>query len=101
MKSSVDWRAQTSSKLGDDSKGPLQRVKVACGHQTADVDAEEMLIEVITLFRRIIAGDVPVVSTRQVRDELCDLWRESDGSKYSVFGPRRLVDDVRKEVSRR
>lgn len=91
------WRPEPTNN-GFEMRATPQRVKVACGHQTAGADAEETLLEVIALFKNIIMDKVPVISTRQERGEPCDLWRESDDARYSVLGPRRLIEDARSDL---
>lgn len=72
------------------------RVKVACGHNTFDADAEEMIREVKDLFERILAGKVSVYESVVVRCAINDFWLESEDAKYSVRAPRRLIEDARK-----
>jgi len=76
-------------------EGRIQRVKVACGHLTHDADAEDMIIAVTNLFRRIIAGQVPVTRSGKRRGVVHDYWLESEESKFSVMAPRHLVEEAR------
>ncbi|RAL67994.1 hypothetical protein DID88_008718 [Monilinia fructigena] len=48
------------------------RVRLACGHSTYAVDAEEMIVEVQALFWRIIAGKVEVKGTDVIRGVIHD-----------------------------
>jgi hypothetical protein len=74
----------------------IPRVKVAAGHLTYGADAEHMIVEVRALFKRIIAGKFPVTKSGEKRGVMHDFWLESEGSKFSVMAPRRLVDEARK-----
>lgn len=72
------------------------RVKVACGHNTFNADAEEMVREVKNLFERIIAGKVPIYESMIVRGAFNDFYLENEDARYSVKVPRRLMDAARK-----
>jgi hypothetical protein len=72
------------------------RVKVGCGHLTYNADAECMITEVRALFKRIIAGKVPVTNSGESRGVIHDFWLESEDSKYSVMAPRHLAEEARK-----
>lgn len=50
------------------SHEPVPRVKAGCGHLTYNADGEQMIVEVQTMFKRIIAGKIPVTSSGQKRD---------------------------------
>jgi glyoxylase-like metal-dependent hydrolase (beta-lactamase superfamily II) len=86
--------SQLKQQHGGDNGAP--KVKVGCGHLTHSADAEEMILEVRSLFERIIAGKVPVTGTEIVRGVTCDFWLESEDARYSVKAPRQLVVDARK-----
>lgn len=73
-----------------------KRVKIGAAHQTFGRDAEEMLLEVCALFRKIAKGDVPIVYTVKVRGEDNSLWLEGPKAKYMVFMPNRLLDESKK-----
>ncbi|KAF2103850.1 hypothetical protein NA57DRAFT_70058 [Rhizodiscina lignyota] len=77
-----------------------RRIKVGCAHQTAGEDAEEMIMATLRLIMAIVAGKVPVISSKMQRGEPVDLWRESKKARFSVLGPRRLIEDVRDEIER-
>lgn len=73
------------------------RIKLSAGHTTTGVDAEEIIEAVITFFENVIAGEVPVVQTREVRGEIVDMWREKgEGVRFAVRAPRRLCEEVRR-----
>jgi glyoxylase-like metal-dependent hydrolase (beta-lactamase superfamily II) len=83
----------------------LPRVKVGCAHSTSDVNGVEIIEEVITLFERIIAGKVPVMKSQEIRGELYKTWKEDYAKldppakyKFSVRGPVRLCEEVRRNV---
>lgn len=78
------------------SHGPIPRVKVGCGHITYEADAEYMIHEVRSLFQRIIAGKVPVTSSREKRRVIHDFWLEHEDSRYSVMAPRHVFEEARK-----
>lgn len=48
------------------------------------------------LFRRIIAGKVPVRGNGEKRGIVYDFWIEGDDARYSVMGPRHLAEEARK-----
>jgi len=73
-----------------------ERVKIACGHITSNVDGEEILVAVQKLFWDIIWGKLPVNETKTIRGELVDLWKDDGQPRFSVRGPRKLVDDARR-----
>ena len=77
------------------SHGPVQRVKVCCGHLTYGADAEHMILEVRALFERIIAGKVPVTKSGEKRGVVHDFWLENEMSKFSVMAPRHLAEEAR------
>ncbi|KAI9821101.1 MAG: hypothetical protein M1827_003835 [Pycnora praestabilis] len=72
------------------------RVKLGCGHITASADGEDIIDAVRQLFWDIIAGKVPVKKTSERRGEMVDLWQEDGEPRFSVRGPRRLVQEARK-----
>ncbi|RDL42529.1 Uncharacterized protein BP5553_02508 [Venustampulla echinocandica] len=74
---------------------PIPRVKAGCGHLTYDADAEHMILEVRTLFERIIAGTVSVTGSGEVRGVVHDYWLENEEARFSVRAPRRLVEEAR------
>ncbi|KAI9877340.1 MAG: hypothetical protein M1830_000568 [Pleopsidium flavum] len=73
-----------------------ERVKIACGHITSNVDGEEILVAVQDLFWNIVMAKVPVKETKTMRGELVDLWKEDGQPRFSVRGPRRLVEEARR-----
>lgn len=75
------------------------RVKLACGHLTYAVDAEEMILEVQTLFWGIIAGNVAVKETVVKRGVIHDYWLEDSQSRYGVMAPRHLAEEARLHFS--
>ena len=83
----------------------LHRVRLGCAHQTPSVDAETMLLEVMALFERIIAGKVPVVQRQEKRGEMFCLWREEEGRdggevRFAIGAPERLCEEVRRQRER-
>jgi glyoxylase-like metal-dependent hydrolase (beta-lactamase superfamily II) len=83
------------------------RVLLGSGHITSAADAETMTVEVQTLFRGIISGAVKASRSEWKRGEVWDYWVEprrdgdgdgdgkGEGGRYSVFAPRRLVEEAR------
>jgi glyoxylase-like metal-dependent hydrolase (beta-lactamase superfamily II) len=71
------------------------RLKIGCAHVTFSVDAAEIVAEVSALFACVIQHKVPVISNTEERGEICDLWMESPGAKFSIQAPRRLVEEAR------
>lgn len=72
----------------------VPRVRVCCGHLTLNADAQEMVTQVRSLFKRIIRGVVPVSRSLMKRGSLHDFWLE-EGSGFSVLAPRRLCEEAR------
>ncbi|KAH7391375.1 beta-lactamase-like protein [Cadophora sp. MPI-SDFR-AT-0126] len=87
--------AQLRRQHGSD-RDPIPRVKVGCGHLTYDADAECMIHDVQSLFKRIIAGKVPVTSSGEKRGVIHDFWLENEDSQFSVMAPRHLAAEARK-----
>lgn len=73
-----------------------RRVKVGCGHQTADADGEEILKDLEGVWLRVLRGDIPVVKTEMILGEIVDRWMEPGGkARFSFRAPRRLMEDAR------
>ena len=81
---------------GKNAECEKNRVKIGCGHITSEVDGEEILLAVGEFFWNVVYGKVPVTETKEIRGELVDLWKEKGHPRFSVRGPRRLVDEARK-----
>jgi len=82
-----------------------RRVRLAAGHQTSDVDAEQALEEVVVLFKRILRGEVKQQDVGMDRGEQVCFWRDSNGeagekARFSVKAPLRLVEEARKRFGR-
>jgi glyoxylase-like metal-dependent hydrolase (beta-lactamase superfamily II) len=81
------------------TKSSVPRVKVGCGHVTANGDAEVMAKEVKDLFWGIVLGKVKLVKTETKRGVPFDTWMEDKDSNYIVSAPRRLVEEAREHIS--
>ncbi|KAK7713153.1 hypothetical protein SLS57_007483 [Botryosphaeria dothidea] len=85
-----------------DFYGVCRRVKLGCGHVTAQADAEEILEAVFALFERILAGNVPVRRSDSYRDEVYDTWMDGgEEARFAVRAPRRLAEEARKQLGDR
>lgn len=74
-----------------------RRVKVGCGHQTADADGEGIMEALEKMWWRVLRGEVPVSDTMIVSGQTVDRWMEAGGGgRFSFRAPRRLMDDARK-----
>ncbi|SMQ44917.1 unnamed protein product [Zymoseptoria tritici ST99CH_3D7] len=74
-----------------------RRVKLGAGHQTASVDAEEILRKVMDVWWRTLRGEVPVVNKRVLRGEAYFTWRRKERKEEMYFmAPARLIEDARK-----
>jgi hypothetical protein len=72
------------------------RVTIECGHQTADVDGEEIMDALETMWRRVLNGKIPVSDTMIIEGEKVDQWMQPGGKgRFSFRAPRRLMDDAR------
>ena len=73
-------------------------MKVACGHTTADADAEEMIREVLAFFAEILADCVSVVDGQVVRGELYLIWKgRAVTREWAVQSPDRLCIEAREK----
>ncbi|KAF7953739.1 uncharacterized protein EAE97_001138 [Botrytis byssoidea] len=95
LSSFAKHRNSELSRLHESSETAAPRVRLACGHLTYAVDAEEMILEVQALFWRIISGKVTVKRTNVKRGVIHDYWLENDESKYGVMAPRHLAEEAR------
>jgi hypothetical protein len=92
--------AELAEEEGDDGcDGWVQvteRVKIGCGHQTADVDGESMMDALETMWWQVLKGKIPVSDTMVIAGETVDRWMEPGGKgQFSFRAPRRLMDDAR------
>jgi hypothetical protein len=95
LHSFVSYRNTELKRQHDALKTTARRVKIGCGHLTYDADAEDMIIEVKALFKRIISGKVAVTDSGTKRGIVHDYWLETKKSRYSVMAPRHLVEEAR------
>jgi glyoxylase-like metal-dependent hydrolase (beta-lactamase superfamily II) len=73
------------------------RIRIGCGHQTADVDGEEIMDALETMWWLVLRGKVPVFGTVVLEGEKVDRWMEPGGEgRFSFRAPRRLMDDARR-----
>jgi glyoxylase-like metal-dependent hydrolase (beta-lactamase superfamily II) len=72
------------------------RVKIACGHNTYDADAEDLLGAVDSLLYHVVQGLVESGRSEISRDELTQSFEGEDG-KISFLGPVRLFEDFRND----
>jgi glyoxylase-like metal-dependent hydrolase (beta-lactamase superfamily II) len=72
------------------------RVKIACGHNTYDADAEELIDGVDSLLFYVIQGWVEPCRFENVRDEITLSFEREDG-KLSFHGPARFFEDFRND----
>lgn len=80
----------------DDWVKVVKRVKVGCGHQTADVDGESVVDALEAMWWRVLKGEVPVSETMVISGEKVDRWMEPGGKgRFSFRAPRRLMHDAR------
>lgn len=74
-----------------------RRVKIGCGHQTADADGESIMEALEKMWWRVLRGEVPVSDTMIISGEMVDRWMEPGGDgQFSFRAPRRLMEDARK-----
>lgn len=73
-----------------------KRVKVGCGHQTADADGETLMESLEKVWWRVLRGQIPVSDTMTISGETVDRWIEpGKNPKFSFRAPRRLMEDAR------
>lgn len=73
-----------------------KRVKVGCGHQTADVDGESVMEALEKVWWRVLHGQIPVSDTMIISGETVDRWIEpGKDPQFSFRAPRRLMEDAR------
>ena len=85
-------------KNGESSKS---RVKIGCGHVTSDVDGAEILTAVHEYFNSVLDGKIPVKQSVERGGYVFDWWQEDGEPRFSLYAPRFLVDDARRNRSRR
>lgn len=74
-----------------------RRVKVGCGHQTADMDGEGMMNALEKVWWQVLRGQIPVSDTMIISGETVDRWIEpGKDSQFSFRAPRRLMDNARR-----
>jgi glyoxylase-like metal-dependent hydrolase (beta-lactamase superfamily II) len=86
-----------NSHLKIDTFSDPKKVMIACGHTTADADAELILLEVDDFLWDVVSGKVEVGREEEDRGEVIYLYEKEDG-KLSFLGPRRLFDEFREDV---
>jgi hypothetical protein len=72
----------------DSATSSAKRVKLASGHITSDVDADEFLNEVYDFLCRVEEGKVEPRDTGRFRDE-DEVKYERDDGKISFSGPEK------------
>lgn len=77
-------------------EAPQARVKIACGHNTYNADAEELLNGVDLFLYHVVQGWVEPGRSETSRDELTQSFDREDG-KISFHGPVRLFEDFRND----
>ena len=74
-----------------------RRVKVGCGHQTAEADGEGMIKSLEKVWWRVLRGQIPVSDKMTISGETVDRWIEPGNEpQFSFRAPRRLMDDARR-----
>lgn len=73
-----------------------RRVKVGCGHQTADTDGESVMEALEKVWWRVLRGQIPVSDTMIISGEIVDRWIEhGKDPQFSFRAPRRLMEVAR------
>lgn len=73
------------------------RVRIGCGHQSADVDGEGIMDALEGMWWQVLRGEVPISDTMVISGETVDRWMEPGGKgRFSFRAPRRLMDDARR-----
>jgi glyoxylase-like metal-dependent hydrolase (beta-lactamase superfamily II) len=73
-----------------------RRLRVGCGHQTADVEGEDVMDALESMWWQVLRREIPVSDTMVIAGETVDRWMEPDGKgKFSFRAPRRLMNDAR------
>ena len=80
----------------------LNRVKVSCGHTTTGADAEDVIVEVLVFFERILRDKVEIIDWTVIRGEVNLTWRGrvrgrgmGRGREWAVRAPIRLYDQAK------
>ena len=73
------------------------KVKIGCGHVTSAVDGEEILLAVKEFFNSVLEERIPVKDSVERGGETFDLWQEKGEPRFSLYAPRRLIADARKD----
>lgn len=77
-----------------------EKVKLSAGHVTADVDAEECIITVINGMAKVFRYEASFEDRGMKRGEKFGFWF-SDGGRFTMEAPVRVVEEGRKRVPRR
>jgi glyoxylase-like metal-dependent hydrolase (beta-lactamase superfamily II) len=72
------------------------KVQIACGHNTYNADAEDLLRDVDSLLYRVVQGWVKSGHSETFGDELTQSFEGEDG-KVSFHGPMRFFEDFRND----
>jgi glyoxylase-like metal-dependent hydrolase (beta-lactamase superfamily II) len=72
----------------------MERLVMACGHNTAEANAESLLGEVDAFLWDVVSGGVEAGKVDKIRGEVTYLYEREDG-RLSFRGPRRLFDEFR------
>lgn len=80
-----------------------KRVILGAAHVTADVDAEECLLEMQDFMRKVLRGEIPSCSLGEERGEEACLWDEAFGDgdgkgRFSVKAPLRIIEEGREGI---
>lgn len=76
------------------------RIKLGAAHVTAEVDAEECLVEMQDFMRKVLRDEIPSCSVGRQRGEETCLWDEALGDgdgrgRFSVRAPLRIIEEGR------
>lgn len=82
-------------------KEKKKRVRLCAAHVTADVDAEDCLVEMYDFMSQILREEVPERSVGHVRGEEHCIWEETGAKgRFSVQGPLRIIEEGRNSERR-
>ena len=82
------------------SESSKSRVKIGCGHVTSDIDGAELLTAVQGYFDSVLDGKIPVKQSVERGGYIFDWWQEEGEPRFSLYAPRYLVDDARRDRGR-
>ena len=78
------------------SESSKSRVRISCGHVTSNVDGAEILSAVQEYFHAVLDRKIPVKQSVVRGGYIFDWWQEEGEPRFSLYAPRFLIEDARR-----